>query len=51
MTSLKKPVLERTKSLVEPKKMMGLEKYYRTKIEELELALLEKKNNLRRLSA
>jgi len=28
-----------------------LEAYYKTKIEELELALVEKKNNLRRLEA
>ena len=28
-----------------------MEAYYRTKIEELELALVEKKNNLRRLEA
>ena len=28
-----------------------MEAYYKTKIEELELALVEKKNNLRRLEA
>jgi 26S proteasome regulatory subunit T6 len=44
-------ILSRTKSLVEPKPHKGLESYYRTKIEELEMALIEKKNNLRRLEA
>ena len=36
---------------MEPKESRGLETYYRSKIEELELALIEKKNNLRRLAA
>ena len=44
-------VLARTKSLVEVKPHKGLESYYKTKIEELEMALIEKKNNLRRLEA
>jgi hypothetical protein len=44
-------ILERTKSLVEPKRHKGLEAYYRSKIESLEMALIEKKNNLRRLEA
>lgn len=37
--------------MVEPKPHKGLESYYRSKIETLELALIEKKNNLRRLEA
>lgn len=45
------PILARTKSLVEPAQNKGMEAYYKTKIEELELALVEKKNNLRRLEA
>jgi len=45
------PILSRTKSLVEPTKNLGMEAYYKTKIEELELALVEKKQNLRRLEA
>jgi len=36
---------------VEPTKNLGMEAYYKTKIEELELALVEKKQNLRRLEA
>ena len=44
-------LLQRTKSLIEPKKQTGLEPYYRSKIEELELKILEKQNNLRRLEA
>ena len=37
--------------MVEPKPHQGLEAYYKTKIEQLEMALIEKKNNLRRLEA
>lgn len=37
------PILARTKSLVEPAQNKGLEAYYKTKVEELELALIEKK--------
>jgi 26S proteasome regulatory subunit T6 len=44
-------ILTRTKSLVEPTAHKGLEGYYKSKIEELEMALIEKKNNLRRLEA
>jgi len=44
-------IIQRTKSLVEPKPHKGLESYYKSKIEELEMALIEKKNNLRRLEA
>ena len=44
-------ILTTTKSLVEPKEHKGLESYYKSKIEELEMALIEKKNNLRRLEA
>lgn len=44
-------ILQRTKSLVEPQPHKGLESYYRNKIEHLEMALIEKKNNLRRLEA
>ena len=44
-------ILQRTKSLVEPKRMTGLEPYYRKKIAEMEIRLVEKQNNLRRLEA
>ena len=44
-------ILQRTKSLVEPKKMSGLEPYYRKKIAEMEIRYIEKQNNLRRLEA
>jgi len=44
-------ILSRTKSLVEPPAHEGLEAYYKSKIEELEMALISKKNNLRRLEA
>jgi len=44
-------ILARTKSLVEPTTHKGMESYYKSKIEELEMALIEKKQNLRRLEA
>ena len=44
-------ILERTQSLVEEKPTSGLESYYKKKVEELELKIQEKKNNLRRLEA
>mmetsp|Transcript_1273 Transcript_1273/g.1713 ORF Transcript_1273/g.1713 Transcript_1273/m.1713 type:complete len:409 (+) Transcript_1273:34-1260(+) len=44
-------ILQRTQSLVEPKKQTGLEPYYLKKIAEMEIALVEKQNNLRRLEA
>lgn len=44
-------ILQRTQSLVEPKKMVGLEPYYNKKIAEMEIRLVEKQNNLRRLEA
>jgi len=44
-------ILQRTKSLVEEKPHTGLESYYKSKIQALEIALIEKKNNLRRLEA
>jgi len=44
-------ILSRTKSLVEVAPHKGMESYYKSKIEELEMALIEKKNNLRRLEA
>ena len=44
-------ILERTHSLVEEKPTSGLESYYKKKVEELELKIIEKKNNLRRLEA
>ena len=44
-------ILQRTQSLVAPKKMTGLEPYYRKKIAEMEIRLVEKQNNLRRLEA
>jgi 26S proteasome regulatory subunit T6 len=37
--------------LVEEKPSTGLESYYKKKVEELELKILDKKNNLRRLEA
>ena len=45
------PMLNRVKSLVEPKKSKGLIPYYISKIEELEIKIVEKRNNLRRLEA
>jgi hypothetical protein len=44
-------ILHRTKSLVEVPPHKGMEAYYKSKIEELEMALIDKKNNLRRLEA
>ena len=44
-------ILTRTKSLIEPKKQTGLEPYYRKKIAEMEIKLVDKQNNLRRLEA
>ena len=44
-------ILDRTQSLVEEKPTSGLESYYKKKVEELELKILEKKANLRRLEA
>ena len=44
-------ILQRTQSLVAPKQMNGLEPYYRKKIAEMEIKLVEKQNNLRRLEA
>ena len=44
-------ILQRTQSLVAPKKLTGLEPYYRKKIAEMEIKMVEKQNNLRRLEA
>ncbi|CDW87136.1 26s protease regulatory subunit 8 homolog a-like [Stylonychia lemnae] len=44
-------ILERTQSLVQEQPQIGLESYYKKKVEELELKILEKKSNLRRLEA
>lgn len=44
-------MLGRVKSLVEPKKSKGMTPYYISKIEELEIKIVEKRNNLRRLEA
>ena len=44
-------ILDRTQSLVEEKPTQGLESYYKKKVEELELKIIDKKNNLRRLEA
>jgi 26S proteasome regulatory subunit T6 len=44
-------ILERTQSLVAPEQTNGLESYYKKKVEELELKIVEKKGNLRRLEA
>src|SRR5436305_1335370 len=42
-------ILERTHSLVEEKPKLGIESYYRKKVEELEMNIIEKKSNFRRL--
>jgi 26S proteasome regulatory subunit T6 len=44
-------ILERTQSLVEEKPMQGLESYYKKKVEDLEIRIIEKRANLRRLEA
>ena len=44
-------ILERTHSLVEEKPTSGLESYYKKKVDELEMKIVEKRNNLRRLEA
>ncbi len=44
-------ILERTQSLVQEPTTSGLESYYKKKVEELELKILEKRANLRRLEA
>lgn len=44
-------ILTRTQSLVEEKPDKGLESYYRQKVEAMEMQIVEKKNNLRRLEA
>jgi len=44
-------ILDRTHSLVQEQPTVGLESYYKKKVEELELRILEKKSNLRRLEA
>jgi hypothetical protein len=45
------PVLTRVKSLVESVPRKGLEPYYSQKIEEMEIKIIEKRSNLRRLEA
>jgi len=44
-------ILERTKSLVEAPVHSGLDSYYKQKIEEIEIRLIDKRNNVRRLEA
>jgi len=44
-------ILERTQSLVQEQPTSGLESYYKKKVEELELKILDKRANLRRLEA
>jgi len=44
-------ILERTHSLVEEKPQLGIESYFRTKVEELEMKIIDKKQTLRRLEA
>ena len=44
-------ILERTQSLVQEHPTSGLESYYKKKVEELELKILDKRSNLRRLEA
>jgi hypothetical protein len=51
MASASNLILSRTKSLVEVPPHKGMEAFYKNRIEELELALIEKKQNLRRLEA
>ena len=45
------PMLARVKSLVEPSHKKGLTPYYQSKIEELEIKIMEKKNNNQRIQA
>lgn len=45
------PILSRTKTLVAQKHNNGLEPYYRSKIEELEIKINEKRQNIRRIEA
>jgi 26S proteasome regulatory subunit T6 len=44
-------LLDRTQTLIKQKDQKGFEPYYRQKIEELEVKIIEKRNNLRRLEA
>ena len=44
-------ILQRTKSLVEEPSHSGLDSYYKQKIEEIEIRLIDKRNNVRRLEA
>jgi len=44
-------ILERTQSLVQEQPTSGLESFYKKKVEELELKILDKRANLRRLEA
>ena len=44
-------LLERAKSLVETEQKDVMESYYKKKIEEMEMKIIEKKQNLRRLEA
>lgn len=44
-------ILERTQSLVEEKPQLGIESYFRTKVDELEMKIIDKKQTLRRLEA
>ena len=44
-------IINRTKSLVEQKTHSGMESYYLQKIEQMEMKIIEKQNNLRRLEA
>lgn len=48
---MKNLLLERTQTLIAPSKQKGFEPFYRQKIEELEVKIMEKRNNLRRLEA
>lgn len=44
-------ILQRTQSIVAQKKQTGLEPYYLKKIAEMEVRVVERQNNLRRLEA
>ena len=48
---LEEPILARTKTLVEQVPKKGLEHYYKQKIEEMEVRIIDKRQNLRRLEA
>jgi len=50
-TRMKGLLIDRTQTLIKKQTQKGFEPYYRQKIEELEVKIIEKRNNLRRLEA